>query len=39
MKIEELEKLSFGLVLSRSLGINNIPAKVCFYTSVCFQID
>jgi len=42
MKIEELEKLSFGPVpsrrLGRSLGINNIPAKVCSYACVYCQL-
>ena len=42
MKIEELEKLSFGPVPSRrlgkSLGINNIPAKVCSYACVYCQL-
>lgn len=42
MKIEELEKLSFGPVPSRrlgkSLGINNIPAKVCSYACIYCQL-
>ncbi|WP_296824901.1 radical SAM protein [Sulfurovum sp.] len=42
MKTEELEKLSFGPVpsrrLGRSLGINNIPAKVCSYGCVYCQL-
>lgn len=42
MKIEEPEKLSFGPVPSRrlgkSLGINNIPAKVCSYACVYCQL-
>ena len=42
MKIENLEKLSFGPVpsrrLGRSLGINNIPAKVCSYACVYCQL-
>jgi len=42
MKIEDLEKLSFGPVpsrrLGRSLGVNNIPAKVCSYACVYCQL-
>ena len=42
MKIEDLEKLSYGPVpsrrLGRSLGINNIPAKVCSYACVYCQL-
>ncbi|MEA3418890.1 MAG: radical SAM protein, partial [Campylobacterota bacterium] len=42
MKIEDLKKLSFGPVpsrrLGRSLGINNIPAKVCSYACVYCQL-
>ncbi|MBW1994823.1 MAG: radical SAM protein [Deltaproteobacteria bacterium] len=42
VKIENLEKLSFGPVpsrrLGRSLGINNIPAKVCSYACVYCQL-
>jgi len=38
MKVEDIEKLSFGSVPSRrlgkSLGINNISAKVCSYACV-----
>ena len=42
MKIEDPKKLSFGPVpsrrLGRSLGINNIPAKVCSYACVYCQL-
>lgn len=42
MKMEDLEKLSFGPVPSRrlgkSLGINNIPAKICSYACVYCQL-
>ena len=42
MEIEDLEKLCYGPVpsrrLGRSLGINNIPAKVCSYACVYCQL-
>lgn len=42
MREEDLEKLSFGPVpsrrLGRSLGINNIPAKVCSYACIYCQL-
>lgn len=42
MEIEELKKLCFGPVpsrrLGRSLGINNIPSKICSYACVYCQL-